>query len=246
MVKTNYNYVVDTKEKNERLVQHAKDNGWLLKSLHFSDYIHVPDGEDDLECGDMTNENRDGIVEFKQIGDLVGSTIGSTHLWEQVKKMMVTGLPFAVICYGNEYQFLKRSGVNPIMLVRAKQELFSLQMDFRFPAIILDTWQEAIQTATSYLGKCTRKPRGFPNFNHLSGKDEIPVAMGSGIPKIGPKTIRKFFEDERVTCMADLGYLARTNGLEDFIKIFKHIDGLSDITITRLHDGLHAGLTNKD
>lgn len=182
-------FVLDSRETNKVFMEYMDEENWEYKRLTLSDYIILNEDQEDLDCGDMSNQERDGIVEFKSFGDMVGSTTGDGvyHLQEQVTKMFATGLPNAVVIYGSRYIFQKKATVGNELILAAIQKLTSIATVFDTKIIpYAYSEQEAIEAAKTFLRKAPEMPRRMPIYNLFKNREDTPVAMLCGIPKVGP------------------------------------------------------------
>jgi ERCC4-type nuclease len=191
MTKDKYNWILDTRESNPVFVEMADNEGWVRKRLVLSDFIHLTDGVEDMDVADYTNENADGLVEFKTFGDLINSTTGDGvhHLHEQIVKMYATGLPLAVVVYGSRWLFQKQSKVSDEVVLRGIQKATSLAAVYHVTLIMeLKDENEAIEAAKTFIRKCVELPQRLPVYNLLKKSEDEGLAMLCGINKIGPKT----------------------------------------------------------
>jgi len=186
-----YNWVLDTRESNSVFKEIAESEGWVRKRLVLSDFVPLEDEVEETDVGDFTNENADGIVEFKTFGDLINSTTGDGvyHLHEQIVKMYATGLPMAVVVYGSRWLFQKQSGVSDEVILRGIQKATALAAVYHVTLIMeLKDDKEAIEAAKTFIRKCVELPSRLPVYNLLKKSEDEGLAMLCGINKIGPKT----------------------------------------------------------
>ena len=187
-------WVYDTREKNAWLVIHATAEGWQRARLTLSFFKVVGDGEDDFDCADFTNTNGDGMVEFKDIGDFVGTFgRGGMRGTEQIVKMTATGIPACVVVHGNEAKFRQRAGaIGEKSITNAKQKALSLSARYHVPFMFAVDPAEAVEIAKTFVRKAREFPRGMPVWNEWKPKrTDVPVAMLCGIPDIGPEQARR-------------------------------------------------------
>jgi hypothetical protein len=229
-------YTLDSRESNQHFCTEALTGQWERTQMKLSTFIILDDDQEDMDCGDFTNENRDGIVEFKEFGDFVNSTINSKHLWEQVIKMYSTGFPFCVIVYGNEYAFLKRSSVSATTVRRAKQKLFTMSSDYKFPVKYSANEKDALEDAITWLEKCRRLPRGWPSRDLLPHPNEV-LFKGWGYSKVA-----RFFKNEETNTMANLIGSALLLSRKEFIMKYDAVPGLAETTIGDFYDRCNTDL----
>lgn len=208
-MKDTYNWVMDSREGPGKLdpvfLNMAKDNGWVIKPLRLSSFIPLPKNQPDLDCGDFTNENGDGIVEFKSFADYVGSTTGDgvNHMEEQAIKMHATGLPRAVICYGSRDAFQLESGVSDDLILSGLQKGVSVCSIFKIAQTFVKNENEAIETAKTFIRHCNRLPYALPALHLLKRGGCRAVGFYVGIDLIGEKTAKVLAA--AWSCPAELG-----------------------------------------
>lgn len=185
-----YKWVLDTREKNAVFLGMASDEEFIKKRLTLSFFIPLKPGMKDMDAGDFSNENADGMVEFKSYADMIGSTTGDGvhHLEEQVIKMYASGMPFAVIVYGTRWLFKKQSNVSDEFILQGLQKLMKLSAVYKFSVCFVENEKEALETAKTFLRKCRELPRRMPVYNLLKQTHDEPVAMLCGVEGIGEKT----------------------------------------------------------
>jgi ERCC4-type nuclease len=183
----NMNWVMDTREKNAVFMSYTRGNDWSKKRLVLTDFMRLPSGLIDLDCGDMTCHLFWGIVEFKSFGDMVGSTTreGVYHLEEQACKMFSTGRPFAIIVYGNRRDFQQKSGVSDELILDAYQKFITVCAVYGATASHVESPHDAVETAKTYLRKCLELPRRMPVYNKFKKLQDWAVASLCGYPDIG-------------------------------------------------------------
>lgn len=244
----NNTIILDSREKNKILVQHALDNNWQIKRLVLSHFIPLKDPKTaivypEMDCGDITNLNHDGIIELKSYSDFVNSTTGGGvtkkrklneitkkyywtwnenkgqyHLREQVIKMYSTGIPFAVFIHGSRWQFQKISGVSDELITRAKRKIMSLQARYKFTIEYPENIHELIELVMTFLKVAFESPRKWPIYNLFKGVEDTPVAMLCGMPGFGPEISRAI---SRYKTLAEIG-IDTQMGKEKFIKYYSN------------------------
>lgn len=201
-------YSLDTKEQNLVFREIAIAEGWTLEHLSLSTYNVLPDGVADLDCGDMTDDNRQGIVEFKSFADFVNTYTeqGGARAQEQVIKMQATGLPFCVIIHGSAISWIdSMRGIldDPaVVMQQAWYKIFRLCYEYKFGYLHAPGPVEAVVAAKSFLEKCVLQPRGWPHYNYLRQSADVPEAILQQIPNIGRATASGVLEC--VDSIADL------------------------------------------
>ncbi len=230
-------WVHDTREKNAWLLRFGEAEGWTRARLTLGYFKVVGDGEKDFDCGDFTNENGDGIVEFKEIGDFVGTFgKGGMRGTEQVVKLASTGIPVAVIVHGSEYVFMKRSRVNSHAITNAKQKALSLSARYHVPFAWARDPAEAVELAKTFIRKAPEMPRGMPVWNEWKPrKEDTPLAMLCGIPGIGPEQARRVLQ-----VYPSMGELCMAAELDEEAAL-KHLDtvyGIGPVIARRVIDGV--------
>lgn len=202
-----YQFILDTREKNQKLLElvddenttlyiNNKEPAWTKKRLTLSFFVKLPEGTKDRDCGDVTNENGDGIVELKEFGDLINSTTGDGvhHLHEQSVKMHSTGIPFAIIIYGSRTVFQKRSGVSDSTVVSGLQKLASIACNYKVTVIQVKDEREALDVSKTFIRKCRELPRRMPVYNLLKNTTDEAIASLCGFETIGEKNARVILE----------------------------------------------------
>lgn len=189
-------FILDSRESNPIFLKVAADLKYRRERLVLSKYIILPPGVPDLDAGDFTNSDFDGIVEFKTFGDFINSTTGDGvhHLHEQAAKLYSTGLPFAIIVYGSRWLFKKESGVGDGLILQGLQKLTSIASNYKATVVFCENEEEALLIATTFIRKCRELPRRMPVYNLLKGKADAPVAMLCGVPGVGQTTALKILE----------------------------------------------------
>jgi len=183
-------YILDSRESNPIFRQMADEEGWQTARLTLSRYAILPDGVPDLDAGDFTNSEMDGIVEFKAFGDFVGSTTGAGvhHLHEQAAKCYSTGLPFAIVIYGSRWLFKKESGTGDSLVLQGLLKLTSIASNYKATVVFCDNEEEAIKVAKTFISKCRELPRRMPVYNLLKSAKDTTKAVLCGFEGIGEKT----------------------------------------------------------
>lgn len=221
VIKDKYKWIMDSRESNPVFIGTVKGNSniWEVKALRMSRFICLPPGTHDYDVADMTNENADGLVEFKSWADLIGSLTGenSYHLEEQVIKMYATGIPSLIVVYGSRFAFQNESNVTSELILQGLRKLVVLQGVYRVPAIFVDSEEEAIEIAKSFIRHCNELPRRMPVYNLL--KYQGPVAVLVGFFKIGEKTAKLILKKwKRLKDFFDfLGEKSKNNETKEFI-----------------------------
>jgi ERCC4-type nuclease len=192
MPKDTYKWVLDSRERNKKFKKFLDPNEYIVKQLTLSHFVVLPAGKEDLDCGDFTNENGDGIIEFKEFGDFVGSTTrqGVYHLREQVIKMYATGIPFIVIVYGSRFAFQAKSGCSDGLILDALQEAASICSTYRCALIFVKDLKEALEVAKTFIRKAPGKPRRMPVYNLFKKSEESSVAVICGFTGWAEKKAR--------------------------------------------------------
>jgi len=230
-------WVYDTREKNAWLADQAMAEGWARSRLTLGFFKVVAEGERDYDCGDFTNENGDGIVEFKEFSDFVG-TFGKGGLrgTEQIVKLAATGTPASVIVHGNEWAFRKRSGVGSRGVTNAKQKALSLSARYKIPFMFASGPDEAIELAKTFIRKAPELPQGMPVWNEWKPKKtDIPVAMLCGIPGIGPEQAKRVLM--AYPSIAELAFSIHKNEAA-VIAALDEVYGIGEIIARRVVDGV--------
>lgn len=202
-----YKWILDSREKKSsdlgkinivaiaKKEEEQKPGTWIIgKPLRLSTFIHLPSNQPDLDCGDMTNENADGIVEFKSYSDLIGSTTGSgeegIHLSNQLIKMHSTGIPRAVIVYGSREVFQLVSNVSDDVILSGLRKATVSCAIFKATMTFVKDENEAIETAKSFIRHCNELPYNLPALHLLKRGGSRAVGMYVGIDLIGEKTAK--------------------------------------------------------
>ena len=183
-------YILDSRESNPAFLAMAVEEGWQNARLTLSRYVILPAGVPDLDAGDFTNSEMDGIVEFKAFSDFVGSTTGAGvhHLHEQAAKCYSTGLPFAIVIYGSRWLFKRESGTGDALVLQALLKLTSIASNYKVTVVFCDNEEEAIKIAKTFLAKCRELPRRMPVYNLLKTAKDTTKAVLCGFEGIGEKT----------------------------------------------------------
>jgi hypothetical protein len=229
-------YTLDSRESNQHFCTEALTGQWERIPMKLSTFIILDDDQEDMDCGDLTNENRDGIVEFKEFGDFVSSCIPDKNtpkkkrwrLHKQVRTMQSTGFPYAVIIYGSEWVYLKKSSVSYKKVRQSKQHLSSLMADPRYSFTVY--WckdeGEALEDAISFLDKkCRRLPRGWPS------RDLLPQVREQLFKGWGYDKTSLFFKHPDTNTIADLMWSMKMFGENVNIRKYEYIKGLGETTI---------------
>jgi len=167
---------------------------WKRKALKLAFFIILKPKVPNLDVADMTNENADGLVEFKSYGDFVGSTTGkeSHRLEEQAIKMYSTGIPSAIVIYGDRLAYQMVSGVDDSLIMQAHQKLMTIQAVFKIPVHQVKNPSEAIEVAKTFIRHCNQYPRRLPIYSLL--KREGPLAVLVGYELVAEKTASKIWQ----------------------------------------------------
>jgi len=192
MVLTN-KWILDTREKvskfQEEIPKEEWERNWTKERLVLSKFMILRDEDEDMDCADMTDEDANGLIEFKTFADLVGSCTGDNvnHLLEQTIKMYATGIPYCIIVYGYRHDYQMKSGVSDEYVLSALQKLTSIQAVLKVSIVYsVKDVKEAIEVGKTFLRKARELPRRMPIYNLFKQVEDIPVAMLCGIPHIGP------------------------------------------------------------
>lgn len=237
MVKAGETWVHDTREKNAWMLRFGEGDGWKKARLTLKFFNVVKEGEQDFDCGDFTNENGDGIVEFKEIGDFVGTFgKGGMRGTEQIVKLASTGIPVAVIVHGSEYVFMKRSKVNGYTITNAKQKALSLSARYNVPFMFARDPAEAVELAKTFIRKAREYPERMPVWNEWKPRrEDIPVAMLCGIPGIGPVEARRVLKIYH--SIAELGRDIKKSETI-VLELLDSIYGIGPVIARRVVDGV--------
>jgi ERCC4-type nuclease len=187
-------YIMDSREKNKTfhdIAEKEDEDGvciWSTERLTTAYFMPILEGVYEIDCGDMTNGAREGIVEFKEFGDMVGSTTrdGVYHLEEQCCKMYSTGLPASVIVHGSRQVFQRKSKVGDELILDAYQKLVTILSVYKITCVRVDTPEEAIEVAKTFLRKCRELPRRMPIYNLFKKTEDYAIAVLCGYLDIGP------------------------------------------------------------
>jgi len=254
-------YIYDSRDevnkKHPVITAIGEAEGWTRKALKKSHWIIIPEGVKDRDCGDLTDEEGSGIVEFKSFSDFVGTYTDEKEkrAVNQTRSRYETGVRGCVIIYGSEekYKYTRfnarkkyckennipfdgeavMSGIEHD-IEQAKDKLFRLA--FEYPKVaayhFVKDEKKAVQQAKSFLKKCELAPREYPIYNPYKNEHPAAIAAIAGFRKSGPKKARLFFKHPECNNLAKFGHLVHILSLEDFIEMFSIIKGLKGSTIT--------------
>jgi ERCC4-type nuclease len=208
-----------------------------------SDFVPIPNDVEDLDVVDFTNENADGMVEFKSFSDLMGSTTGNGvyHLHEQAVKMYATGIPAAIIVYGNRTAFQKRSNVADEFILRGLQKALSVIATYKIAFIMAKDENEAIELAKTFIRNCVKLPTRLPVYNFVKRTRDEGRAVLCGFTKIGPKTADNILKKWRTlfAFFSNFFDLVRKVGKDKApIEMHKRTSGLGNVSARRILEGL--------
>jgi len=249
-------YVYDSRDevnkKHPKITKIAEDEGWQRKRLTKSHWLILPDGVKDRDCGDFTNVEGDGIVEFKDFGDFINTYTDEKEqrALKQTRVRYETGVLGCVIIYGSEYGW-KKSVEDKItdpdkLIEQAKDKLFRL--GFEYPTVGISRFvkneEKAVKKAKSFLKKCDLAPREYPINNPYKAEHPAAIAGPAGFRGFGPDKVKLFYKAPGINSVSTLGGAANVNNLKEFIDIFINIKGLKEKTITKMYEQLKEEYQN--
>jgi len=188
---------LDTREKNKEFKFYEADEDWISEPIKLSRIFYLDEDEEDADIADFTNENFDGMVEFKTVSDMVGSTTGDgvEHLEEQAIRLHALGVPAAIIVHGDPWTFMRISRTNLSLFLSAMQKITVIVQIFNIPVIFALNEEMAIEEAKTFIRHAGEVPRRLPLYNKFKRTlEEHAVIVTAGYKDIGPTLAERILE----------------------------------------------------
>jgi len=196
-MRNNYTWWLDSREKNKKFLQYQVDEEWRYEAIRASKIFILDEGDEDADIADFTNTEVDGLVEFKSLADGVGSLAGDgvEHLEEQCIRLHATGIPSAVIIYGDIWTFMRISRTNLEFMLSAMLKAMAITTIFHVPIGWALNEEMAIEEAKTFIRHCEEYPRRLPLTNKFKRTHkEHAVISVAGFKSIGPTLAINFLK----------------------------------------------------